>query len=51
LLKDKATGDHPGTPTSSKADEVELEKGITSHHARLSSISTGYSPGTSVPQR
>ncbi|CAB4473706.1 WD40 repeat-like protein [Rhizophagus irregularis] len=50
LLKDKATGDHPGTPTSSKSDDVEPEKGITSHHARLSSISTGYSPGTSVPQ-
>ncbi|GBB83976.1 hypothetical protein RclHR1_10620001 [Rhizophagus clarus] len=50
LLKDKATGDHPGTPTSSKSDDVELEKGITSHHARLNSISTGYSPGTSVPQ-
>lgn len=53
LLKDKATGDHPGTPTSSKSDDVEPEKGITSHqhHARLSSISSiGYSPGTSVPQ-
>ncbi|RIA97919.1 WD40-repeat-containing domain protein [Glomus cerebriforme] len=51
LLKEKPI-DHPGTPTSSKSDDAESEKGILSHHARHGSISTGYgfSPGTSVPQ-
>jgi dynein intermediate chain len=49
LLKDKPAGDQPGTP---KSDDAESEKGVASHHARHSSISTGYgiSPGTSVPQ-
>ncbi|CAG8509792.1 3071_t:CDS:10 [Funneliformis caledonium] len=50
LVNSLLDGDHPGTP--SKAEDTESEKVIPSHHARHSSVSTGYgiSPVTSTPQ-